>query len=710
MLSSSKRLYVLLAAGMVIIVGLITAVVYDSHKHSLLQHEIENLSAANSNMARSLARLDTKGSSVEPYLDALSSLGSENRLILVLHEGDLQLATSGSIWAVNSTREQLLAAIRESSRGDSLITGEMKFVWARAAIPSTSYELVSLQQEHNRGFSQFINDFGVALIVMVVVMGWIVLWVSLTLGTLFRKLSDQNEQLEQQSTELADSRDQALKASEAKSTFLANMSHEIRTPLTAVIGYSESLLASDQTKEERLEAINTINKSSQHVLQIINQILDLSKIEANKLDIEKVMVSPAQLLADVSALMRMQAREKGLSFEVLYKNAIPETIFTDATRLKQILLNLFSNAVKFTSQGHVHIEVSCHPEKQRIRFDIIDSGIGMSREQCSKVFEAFTQADVSTTRQYGGTGLGLTLSKQFAQMLGGDIYVQSEPGQGSRFSVEVNTGKLDNVPFIEQLGKLGYDEERQSQSPQRLYKGSVLLVEDTVVNQRLLGMYARKLGASVEVVSNGKDAVDVALAKPFDLILMDIQMPVMNGLDATRTLRESGYNRPIVALTANVSSEDRFACSEVGCDGFLIKPVERARFNQVVASYLREDSLATESEPVHSTLLEQEPELSDLVYEYIDSLPATLQTIRQAVNEQRWDDLKGLAHQLKGTGGNYGFIGLSELAAKLEFQVINQHRAEVEALISELEAYGKRITDGASSGSGNKITPLHDYS
>jgi signal transduction histidine kinase/DNA-binding NarL/FixJ family response regulator len=692
---------------MTVVMLLITGVVYDSHESSLLEHELADLAIANKQTAHSLAWLDSTQQASDTYLDALSSLGNEQRLLLLMDNGELHSASTGSVWLTGKTRKQLFNVIRVNNEG-SFIADKTRFVWASTTIPSTTLRLITLHQEHDRTLSNFLSDFGVAMVVIVVVLSWVLLWVTLTLTSLFRRLSEQNVQLEEQSAALAKSRDEALKASDSKSTFLANMSHEIRTPLTAVIGYSETLLASDQTKEERLEAINTIHKSSQHVLHIINQILDLSKIEANKLEIEKVMVSPVQILKDMSALMRMQAREKGLSFEIFYKTTIPETIFTDPTRLKQILLNLFSNAVKFTSQGHVHIEVSCQPDKQCIRFDVIDSGIGMSHEQSEKVFEAFTQADVSTTRQYGGTGLGLTLSKQFAEMMGGGIHVGSEAGKGSCFSVDVNTGKLDNVPFVEDNNQLIIEEQAISQRPRKTYQGRVLLVEDTEVNQQLLGMYVRKLGATVMFANNGEEAVKLAMQEPYDLILMDIQMPVMNGLDATRHLRSSGYTGPIVALTANVSSQDRLACNEAGCDGFLAKPVDRTEFNQLVSSYLHETASKAETAPVKSALLEQEPELADLVHDYIERLPETLNRLRHAIDTQQWDELKGLVHKLKGSGGNYGFNGLSQLAAKMEFQVISQHQAEVEVLMDELERYGQRIKSGKQASADN-VTQLHDH-
>jgi len=696
---------------MAVVIMLIVSIVYNSHINTALLQEIDNLSAANAGTARSLSWLDKREDTIEAYIESLPPLGDKNYLKLIIDsEGEIHHASSGALWANIEEKKSLYQAIHASTHGGSLITASMKFVWVRSKIPATDFELVTLHQENDDSLYEFMDAFGLPLIIMVGIMLWIVIWVSLTLGSLFQRLNAQNIQLEEQSVELKLSHEQAVKANHAKSTFLANMSHEIRTPLTAVIGYSEALLGSDQTKEDRLEAINTIHRSSQHVLQIINQILDLSKIEAEKLEVERVMVLPSQLLSEVSTLMRMQAKEKGLSFDVFYKSPVPETVYTDPTRLKQILINLFSNAVKFTEQGYVHINVSCKPEKQLLSFDVLDSGIGMTSEQSSKVFNAFTQADVSTTRQFGGTGLGLTLSKQFAEKLGGDIYIDSEPGRGSRFTVEVSTGALDNVPFVQDFDGADRQEIKPTPSIQEAYyKGSVLLVEDTIENQQLLGMYLRKLGATVSIAGNGQEAVKLAVAHPFDLILMDMQMPIMNGLDATVCLRECGYTRPIVALTANVTGDDHARCTDAGCDGFLTKPIERARFIQVVSSYLHEADNVTDTLPIYSSLLDEEPEFSGLINNYVSMLPGIVATIREAFEDIDWPRLKTLVHQLKGGGGNYGFNGVSDLAAKLEFQVISQNSSEIEVVLRNLESYVLRIKRCPEQGrESENIIPLHD--
>jgi signal transduction histidine kinase/CheY-like chemotaxis protein len=710
-MTSKRRLLGLLLVVTVLVVLLTASVVYDSHKHSILRQDMHSIALLNSIMAGSLARRNSGTIDEAVYLDALRKAGTGNSLFLLQDTNTSLLDVStDAIELPGDVRDRLIAALHDSDTGGYIFADGMKYVWAQAAIQNTPYTLITVHQDHDVILEDFMQDFGLPLLILAVLLFWIVVWISLTLEALFKKLGAQNAQLEAQSLALSESRDQALEGSKAKSTFLANMSHEIRTPLTAVIGYSEALLDSDQTKEDRIEAIRTIHKSSQHVLNIINQILDLSKVEAGKIEIERVMVSPVQLLDEVSALMRMQAREKGLSFDVFFKTPVPEMVITDPTRLKQILLNLFSNAVKFTAEGYVHINVRCLAEKQTLLFEVVDSGIGMSEEQCAHVFGAFTQADASTTRQYGGTGLGLTLARQFAEMLGGGIEVASEPGRGSCFTVAINTGALDNVNFIKDFTpSLNQSDMVTEPETQVTFTGEVLLVEDVGDSQHLLDMYLRKLGATVTVADNGQQAFELAQERLFDLILMDMQMPVMNGLDATHMLREHGYPGPIVALTANVSSEAREQCAAAGCDGFLTKPIDRVRFNQLVSSYLQPSIAAEDMSPVISQLLEDNPNLGEMVDGFVERLPETLDNIRHAMQQPDWRELKELVHQIKGTGGLYGYPGITDIAARLEFQIISQQRAGVEEVMHELKTYCARIVAGRKSGRAGNITHIHDY-
>jgi len=389
---------------------------------------------------------------------------------------------------------------------------------------------------------------------------------------------------------------QAEQANIAKSAFLANMSHELRTPLTAIIGYSEELLDDELSKQEQVSSINTIINSGRHLLDIISGILDLSKIEAERLEVEYVRFNLFQLMTDINSIMQMQAKSKGIDFDIRYKYPLPETIESDTVRLKQIMINLCDNAIKFTEKGTVTVEVSCNRKKTEIGFSVIDTGIGMSNEQKGKIFDAFVQADVSTTRKYGGTGLGLHLSKRLAEILGGDIDVQSDLGVGSQFNLVIQSGDLNAITFLTQPPTECIELNILEKQPINKLTGHVLLVEDNIANQNLISKYIDRAGPTATIVENGKIAVEKAMSQSFDLILMDIQMPVMGGLEAIQILRDRGYAGSIVALTANSMAYDKKVYIDAGFDAYLPKPIEREKFFQLLV-----DRLGPASESAAST-------------------------------------------------------------------------------------------------------------
>jgi signal transduction histidine kinase/ActR/RegA family two-component response regulator len=390
-------------------------------------------------------------------------------------------------------------------------------------------------------------------------------------------------------------------ATRAKSTFLANMSHEIRTPMTAVLGFAENLLDPQLAESDRSEAIQAIRRNADHLLGVINDILDVSKIEANRLDIESVECSPCAILGEVASMMRTRAKGKGLQFALEYVGPMPSVVRTDPTRLRQILVNLVGNAIKFTETGGVRLVARCIPEHYSpeggnagtIQLDVIDTGIGMTAEEIGRLFQPFSQADASVTRRFGGTGLGLTISRKLCELLHGSISIESQAGRGSLFRVIIPVGSLDGVPMIQWPDELAVAGPAPSTpaSKQLLTKTRVLLAEDGPDNQRLLAFVLRKAGADVSLADNGQIAIETALAardrgEPFSVVLMDMQMPVMDGYTAVGLLRRRGYKGPIVALTANAMSGDREKCLNIGCDDYLTKPVQREKLVQSVSNLI----------------------------------------------------------------------------------------------------------------------------
>jgi len=394
-----------------------------------------------------------------------------------------------------------------------------------------------------------------------------------------RQLLDKNQELEIAS-------DKAKAATDSKSAFLANMSHEIRTPITAIIGFAESSLFGGQTMEMRQKALKIIIGSGKHLLHIINDILDLSKIEANKLEVEKIPTSIFRVMKDVEDIVKPLAAAKGLDFNIRYSFPLPEKINTDPLRVKQIVLNLCSNAVKFTETGHVYIDILYRNKDNKLIVEVADSGIGIDEKKVKYVFEPFSQAEASTSRRYGGTGLGLSLSNDLARTLGGLIEVDSTSGAGSCFRLLLDAGKLDSLDFIDTYLPVDADQPALSPLATVALSGKVLVVEDNDVNQKLLTLFLEKLNVEIVIAENGQVALDKTKEEEFDLILMDIQMPIMDGVEATRILRQRNYTKPIVALTANVMKEDVEKYIEVGCNGSLSKPIDTKIFFEVVSSYL----------------------------------------------------------------------------------------------------------------------------
>ena len=386
----------------------------------------------------------------------------------------------------------------------------------------------------------------------------------------------------------------AERATAAKAEFLANMSHEIRTPMTAILGYVDLLADASLDRETFEEYHGIIQRNGQHLLAIVNDILDLSKAEAGGVEIEEVEVDVRALVQDVSDLARQRADEKQLALEVIAEGKLPAKIESDPTRLKQILINLVGNAIKFTETGSVVIRVVGDESESELRIRVEDTGVGMNEDQQARIFEAFSQAEASTSRRFGGTGLGLAISRQLARLLGGDIRVTSALNVGSQF--EVCLPIAESVEWEDAQAMFGAPEQAPAPptpaTESRSYDLRVLVVDDTRDNRVLLSRILSKVGCTVSTAENGQQAIDLVLGRStnerptFDLILMDMFMPVKDGYTASAELRTEGYEGTIVALTANASDVDRQRCLEAGCDNHLSKPISKSRLMAQLESVL----------------------------------------------------------------------------------------------------------------------------
>ncbi len=519
-------------------------------------------------------------------------------------------------------------------------------------------------------------------------------------------------------TELEASKRAAESANAAKSAFLANMSHEIRTPMTSILGFADWLRRGfAKSREEEVEYLTTIHSSGIHLLELINDILDLSKIEAGKMEMSPHWTTPHQVLVEVHNLLKFRAQDRSIEFNIELDEKLPEKVYTDDVRLRQIITNLAGNAIKFTEKGSVTIRAGLVERNGnlKLRVSVVDTGIGMSPEQLSKVFKPFEQADASVTRKFGGTGLGLTISKSFVESLGGVISASSTVGVGSTFEFFVDVGDVATIPRLS-MEEYREREKANSKGPEtsaKLPPCRILIVDDGESNRRLIKLFLTKANATVVEAENGAIALETIANEKFDVVLMDMQMPEMDGLTATRLLRESGYPQPIIALTANASPEDRQRCLQAGFDGFLTKPINidalistltiqldriGIRHNtpikleqnltmpltctpsakQTMNSDPREAAASrrprvtakpetsAKTAPIHTTLSMDDPEFFEIVYDFILKLNTSIYEMYQCVEFKDYSKLAKQAHWLKGSGGTCGFEALYSPSCKLE--------------------------------------------
>lgn len=455
---------------------------------------------------------------------------------------------------------------------------------------SQRLDVLESQIAEQRERYQFMENL---LIVLVVVLA------TLASVVFTNQIRDSNHRLRMAWEEMHEAKEEAERASRAKSAFVSRMSHELRTPMNAILGFSQ-LLEEEELKPEQKDFVLEINRAGVHLLELINQVLDLAKIEAGSMTLENIPFDPTQMVEQVATLIGEQARARELELRLEVSPDLPGQILGDPTRLRQVLINLAGNALKFTHQGGIDLRVALVEEGNRIEYSVRDSGIGMDAETLARLFRPFSQADESVTRKFGGTGLGLSIARDLVRAMGGEIHVESESGQGSRFWFSLpavraaeefadnHSAGLASAPITEPVP---LSENAGGTSEPSELAGHVLLVEDNNINQIIASRMLERLGLTHEIANNGREALEKIQAHTYDLILMDVQMPEMDGMDATRALRaweiENARPRlPVIAMTANALSGDRSDCLASGMDDHLAKPVRVETLRALLAHWL----------------------------------------------------------------------------------------------------------------------------
>ncbi len=533
--------------------------------------------------------------------------------------------------------------------------------------------------------------------------------------------------LEEKEILLRHSMEEAEAANAAKSAFLSNMSHEIRTPMTAILGFTEVLKRGfTDSEQDRQRHLNTIADSGQHLLELINDVLDLSKVESGAMEVEEIPTDAPAIVNEVIKTLRVKAEEKGIYLKMDISSDLPRLIQSDPSRLRQVVTNLVGNAIKFTESGGVTVEMSHAVEggEALLHIDVHDTGIGMSEAQQATIFEAFTQADASITRRFGGTGLGLSISRRLAIAMGGNVLVKSAEGEGSCFLVSLPTGLPNEVPLltptqiIDNLDTVEISEHAEWSFPDC----HVLVVDDGPENRELLSLVLGDLGIKHSLGENGQDALDVLAAEEIDVLIMDVQMPVMDGYQAAGRIREMGLTLPVVALTANAMKGSEQTVLEAGFSHYMPKPIDLDKLTRLLAELLggeqtglkaaqktvaapiapATEPVVTSNQKIFSPLAASNPKFQQIVEQFVVRLDDRVKHMKESLAEGDLHTLGQMGHWLKGSGGTVGFTQFVVPAQELEVACIAGDQQKAAQQLTVIENIQSRLCVDAQDGSSSQ--------